>query len=125
MKLEFSAIARDRSFDRAMRRVRPRLQPVLDAFERIELQHPIHEAILVGITDDKAPGFIEEIENNDGFFQVICGCSDSGSDNELLEAILGILRQSFRLCPFATSDHEEFEKLFAEMHQLILEEYSK
>jgi hypothetical protein len=121
MDLRLSVLARDRAFSRGMHRIRPRLQPLLDAFRQAELQHPIHEAILVSVTDVKEPGFVQEIENDDGFFQVIIGCRTSRSDDELVRVVFEILLQAVRLCPFSTPDHEMFERLFEKMRQGIVE----
>lgn len=115
MQLRFSVLARKRAFSKAMRRIRSRLQPLLDAFEGVELENPIHEAILVGITDDQEPEFFEEIENNDGFFQVMAGCSLRGTDDELAEDVFEILQRAMHLCPFATPDHETLQALFDRM----------
>lgn len=120
MQLRFSVLARNRTFSKAMRRVRVNIQPLLDAFEATELKHPIHEAILVGITDDKGPEFFEEVANNDGFFQVLAGCSQRGTDDDLTEDVFNILQRAVRVCPFATPDHEEFEGLFARLRPLVL-----
>ena len=38
MQLRFSVLARDRRFSKAMRGVRGKLQPLLDAFEETELE---------------------------------------------------------------------------------------
>jgi hypothetical protein len=120
MQLRFSVLARNREFSNAMRRLRLRLQPLLDAFEATELEHPIHEAILVGITVDMGGEFFEEVENNDGFFQVLAGCPHQGSDNELAENIFDVLQRTVRLCPFAALDHDKFEALFARMRLVVL-----
>jgi len=81
----------------------------MDAFERVEIEHPIHEAILVGITDDKPTQFFQEVENNDGFFQVLVGCSLREGDDELAEDVFEVLQRTVRLCPFAIPDHKAFE----------------
>lgn len=120
MKLQFSIAARSRLFSKAMRRIDAKLQPLVDAFEAVELEHPIHEAILVLITDDKEPDFFEEVENNDGFFQVLAGCSHRGSDDELAEDVFEILRRATMLCPFATPDHESFAVLFEQLRSSLL-----
>ena len=120
MQLRFSVCARDRAFSKAMRRVRARLQPLLDAFEEAALQHPIHEAILVGITDEKGAEYFQEVENDDGFFQVLAGCSFKGSDEELAEDVFCILQRAVRLCPFATPDHSTFETLFGRLRSTLL-----
>lgn len=103
-----------------MRRVRSRIQPLLDAFEVTKLEHPIHEALLVGITDDKAREFFEEIENNDGFFQVLAGCSQLGTDDDVTRDVFEILEKAVRSCPFASNDHQRFEELFARMRPAVL-----
>ena len=91
MQLRLSTLARSRAFSKAIRRVRPKFQPLLEAFETVELKHPIHEAILVGITDDRPPDFFEEVETNDSFFQVMAGCTLRGGDDELAEDVFEIL----------------------------------
>jgi hypothetical protein len=120
MQLRFSVLARNRAFSKAMLRVRTKLQPLLDAFEATVLDHPIHEAIVVGITDDKGTEFFEEVENSDGFFQVLSGCSLRGTDDELTEDVFEILHRAVRTCPFATPDHGKFEAMFARLRPLVL-----
>jgi hypothetical protein len=120
VKLQFSVAARNRKFSKAMDRIDPRFTALTDAFEGVELAHPIHEAILVLITDDKDSGFLEEVENNDGFFQVMAGCSLRGGDDELAEDVFEILLKAMRLCPFATPDHETFEALFERLRPTVL-----
>lgn len=120
MQLRFSVLARNRTFSKAMRLVRLKIQPLLDAFEATELAHPIHEAILVGITDDKDAQYFEEIENNDGFFQVIAGCRQNGTIEEFARDVFEILQRAVRLCPFATPDRETFEDLFATFRPVVL-----
>jgi hypothetical protein len=62
MKLQFSVAARSRSFSKAMTRIDNRFRHVCNEFATVELTHPIHESILVLITDDKPPGFLEEVQ---------------------------------------------------------------
>lgn len=120
MQLRFSVMARDRKFSKAMRRVRERLQPLLDAFESVEMTDPIHEAILVGITDDQPSSFFDEVENNDGFFQVLAGVEFSGSDDQLTEAVFEILQKASKACPFSRPDREAFDSLFDRMRPSVL-----
>ena len=61
---------------------------MLDAFEAVVMTDPIHEAILVGVTDDQPWDFFDEVENNDGFFQVLAGVELTGSDDELTQTVL-------------------------------------
>ncbi len=120
MQLRFSVLARNRSFSKAMRRIRVKLQPLLDEFESVEMQNPIHEAILVGLTDDQAPDFFEEVENNDGFFQVLAGVGFSDSDDELTEAVFERLRRASLACPFSRPDQEAFASLFDRMRPTVV-----
>ncbi len=120
MQLRFSVLARDRMFSKAMRRVRGKLQPLLDAFEAVEMTDPIHEAILVGVTDDQPSDFFDEVENNDGFFQVLAGVEFTGSDDELTQTVFDILRKASDACPFSNPDREAFDALFDRMRPTLL-----
>jgi hypothetical protein len=120
MELNFSFAARNRRFSKAMRRIEDRFKPLIDAFELVDLSHPIQEAILVIITDDKGPEFFEEVENRDGYFQVIAGCSQRGSDDELAEDVFGMLLRAVRLCPFSDPDHQRYEAMFARLRPSVL-----
>ena len=120
MQLRFSVAARNRTFSKAMRQVRLKIQPLIDAFENISFEHPIHEAILVGITDDKQAGFFEEVKNNDGYFQVMAGCGEHCADNQLTEEVFEILHRAVLLCPFARVDHQRVEDLFSEFRPSLL-----
>lgn len=120
MQLRFSVMARDRKFSKAMRRVRERLQPLLNEFELVEMTDPIHEAILIGITDDQPSGFFEEVPNNDGFFQIMAGVEFSGSEVELNESVFEILRKAAMACPFSRPDRAAFDSLFERMRPTVV-----
>ncbi len=122
MNLSFGVLSSSRTFRRAVRRIRARLRPLLDGFEAIELLDPVFEGIIVGITDMKALGFFEEVENNDGFYQVFCGCSEYKSDSELIREIFEIFRRTTRECPFSRVDHDRIEMLFVEYEKKLLED---
>jgi hypothetical protein len=104
-----------------MQRVRGRFQPLLDAFGATKLQHPIHEAILVGITDDKSSEFFEEVPNRDGFFQVLAGCDWRGDDSKLIEQVFSILERAVRSCPFSNPDHATLIELFERLKPRIVD----
>ena len=53
MRLSWSFATRRREFSRAMRRIRPAFESLLAEFSTVSLQHPIHEAVLVGIWTTK------------------------------------------------------------------------
>ncbi len=120
MDLRFSVLARDRHFAKAMRRIRPRFAQLFEAFAKMELANPIHEAILVGITDDQKPPFFEEVSNNDGFFQVLAGCDMRDSDEELTKEVLDILRRAATACPFSEVDHERVQQVFNTQQSAII-----
>jgi len=125
MDLQFSVAARNRQFSKAMRRIDAKFQPLIDAFKAVAVEYPIHEAILVLITDDKAPDFLEEVQNNNGFFQVVAGCSLRGSDDELTQDVFDILECAVRMCPFATPDHQAFSSLFERLRPTVLSSRSR
>lgn len=120
MQFRLSVAAENRMFSKAMRRIRPRFQPLTDAFEAVEVEQPIYEAILVGVTDSRSPDFCQEIENGDGYFQMLFGCSLRDWDQELAEDVFDILLRATRLCPFANSDREVFDSLFERMRPIVL-----
>jgi hypothetical protein len=119
MQLRISVMARDRLFMKAMRRVRERLQPLLDAFEHVEMVNPIHQAILVGITDEKGDEFFQEVDNDEGFFQVQAGCTYLKNDDALVQSVYEILQRSTRACPFSVPDREQFDRVFQEYRPTI------
>jgi hypothetical protein len=112
-------MARDRLFTKAMRRVRERLQPLLNAFEQVEMVNPIHHAILVGVTDDRGDQFFEEVENDEGFFQVHAGCTFSKNDDALVQSVYEILQRAAKACPFSIPDREQFERVFRDNRPTI------
>jgi hypothetical protein len=77
---------------------------MLDAFSHVPLANPIYEAILVGVTDDKPSGYLEEVSNVDGFFQVLVGVDRTGEDDALLTAVVAALRAAVKACPFSGPD---------------------
>jgi hypothetical protein len=82
------------------------------SFAKTTLVNPVHQAILVGITDDKGPEFFEEVPNCDGFFQVIAGCQPKESDSDLTKEVYNILRRAAKACAFSKVDHEAVKKVF-------------
>jgi hypothetical protein len=98
-----------------MRRTRNSLQPLMNAFSEVPLDHPIHSAILVGVTDDEGPDYFEVVPNDEGFFQVLAGCRIRGTDEALIHDVFDVLQRAVRLCPFAIPDHEKLDALFARL----------
>ena len=99
-----------------MRRIRPFLEPLFADFAATLLQNPVHDAILVGITDDKGGNYFEEIPNNEGCFQVLAGFDSAvpltpQNDPEIIRLVFGTFRRAVVSCGFARSDHQTFEQL--------------
>jgi hypothetical protein len=111
MQLRISTMANDRKFAKAIRRVLERAQPLVDAFGQMVLEHPIHEAVLIGITDGRGRGYFEEVENRDGFFQVLAGCPYAGDDEALARDVFAIILRSVRSVPFSRPDAAKVDKL--------------
>jgi hypothetical protein len=112
MYLRISVAASDRLFAKAMRRIRPRFEKLLRDFENTQFVHPIHEAILVGITNDEGESFFQEISNDQGFFQVIAGCPSGEPDDKLACAVFKGLWKAVHACPFSQTDRRSTEDLF-------------
>jgi hypothetical protein len=109
MRLSVSIAARNNSFSKAMRRIRPKFSSLFEEFASKELENPIHEAILLGVTDSLGPEEIEVVPNEDGFFQVICGFGDKApfspeNDAELATMLFNRVRRAVELCPFSRPD---------------------
>src|SRR5262245_11149979 len=111
MLLSLSVCASDRRFSKAMRRIGPRLDALKKEFAATVMENPIHEAILVGVTDNRPFGSFEEVPNDDGFFQVIAGCN-LDSDQEMAKQLFQILLTAVERCPFSDPDRQAFDALF-------------
>lgn len=93
-----------------MRRVRPGIDARIAGFDRLVLRNPIHDAILLGITDDR-PDEYWDVVTTGGFFQILSGFDDSipldgGSDTQLHAAIWRKLVRAVSECPFTIKDAE-------------------
>jgi hypothetical protein len=100
-----------------IRRIRPRIQPLIEAFGDVSLAHPIHEALLVGVAQDHPRSHFEEVANSDGFFQVVVGwpsdCDTSPNGDDMnLGYLFDRLRAAVRACPFSEPDAAKIQKLF-------------
>src|SRR5690349_14890904 len=117
MRLSWSIATSRRAFGKAMRRIRPTLESLAAEIEAVPIQYPIHEAVLVGITDNRDDMFFEEVPNHDGFFQVLTGFDasvdlTSQNDANLKKMVFDKLRQAVIACPFSRPDREAFEGFF-------------
>lgn len=119
MKISLSVAAQDRQFAKAVRRVRPDFVPLFDAFSKVKMVDPIHEAILIGLTDSKPNGYFKEIPNQDGYFQVLAGVTAKTTDHDLKVAIFDLITRAVQLCPFSKADKEEFTKFLAEWERNV------
>lgn len=85
-------------------RVRPAFQPFFDAFSQMALQHPIHEAILLGVTDTEPGGFFQVSPDRDGFFQVMAGLDPTDDERRVKADLLKTLEAALEACPFSRPD---------------------
>ncbi len=95
-----------------MRRVRPSIDARIAGFDQLVLRNPIHDTILLGITDDR-PDESWDVVTKDGFLQILSGFDDSipldgGSDQQLHAAIWRKLVRAVSECPFTSEDAEMF-----------------
>lgn len=111
MRLSLGYAVADRQLAKRVRRIRMDFDAHFDEFSATPLHHPVHEAILVGLTDAKAAGYFAVVPNKDGFFQVIAGVSPGETELELRAAVLSAMCKAILACPFATPDKEQFAVL--------------
>lgn len=117
MRLALSIASDSRQFSRMMRRVRPRIQPLLDAFPSVELCHPIHDQLLVGVSNSLPADHCEIVPNSDSYFQVAMGwpadsdLSPTGDDANITR-LAALLRRAVTLCPFSDPDSDAMLALF-------------
>lgn len=109
MRLSLSVAAKSNSFSKAIRRIRPKFESLFSEFEAMKLVNPIHEAILLGITDSMGSDELEVVPNKDGFFQVICGFDvqtelSLTDDGELEARLFKKIQNTVELCPFSQPD---------------------
>jgi hypothetical protein len=90
-----------------------KLQPVIDEFDALNLVIPGYKALLFGVTDDMGPDEIELVENDDSYFQVLFGCDGQGTEEQLTQHVLAMLRRVIRMCQLSAKDLERVDRLFA------------
>ena len=100
-----------------MRRIRPDVQPLIDAFAAVDLRNPIHDQLLVGVTNTLPPDCCDVVPNNDSCFQLLAGWpSDSdlspNGDAANLATLVSILRRAASECPFSEPDAAAIRSLF-------------
>ena len=100
-----------------MRRIRPSVQPLIDAFAAIELHDPIHDHLLVGVSNSLPPERCDVIPSDDSCFQLLAGWppdSDLSPDGDAvnLRTLLSILRRAASECPFSDPDAAAIRSLF-------------
>lgn len=119
MRVSLSVAAQDQRLSNAVRRIRPALEPFFVAFSKLEMVDPIHEAILIGLTDSKPSGYFEVIPNEDGFFQVLSGVNAGIADDKLRSMFFDSLVRAVHACPFSKPDKARFISLLAEWKDQI------
>jgi hypothetical protein len=120
MDINLGVAAQTPQFAKKIRRIRSSFEPFFDAFSQVSLVNPIHDAILIGVTDAKPKEYFEEIFNRDGYFQILAGMPGDGTDQKLKEILFEIIKQSIKACPFSRPDKEGFLALMAEWESKLL-----
>jgi hypothetical protein len=120
MKISLNVAAQNRLFSKSVRRIRSSFDPLIDAFSQLEISNPIHEAILIGLTDAKAADHFEVIQNRDGYFQILAGMRSDAEDDELKVLLFNIIERAVQLCPFSTPDKNKFIYLLHEWKPKII-----
>jgi hypothetical protein len=111
MRLSISVAAQNPAFSKKVRLVRPFFDSLLEQFNAVQMVDPIHEAILLGLTDSKPRGFFEEVPNRDGFFQAIVGLTLVPDDSEFKLQLFEAIRKAVQVCPFSAPDRDQFLSL--------------
>ncbi|MEM7316794.1 MAG: hypothetical protein AAF497_26985 [Planctomycetota bacterium] len=117
MRLGLSVASDSRQFSRMMRRIRPSVQPLIDAFAAVELRDPIHDQLLVGVTNSLLSERCDVVPNDDSCFQLLVGWpadSDLSPDGDDANAatLVSILRRAAAECPFSEPDAAAIRSLF-------------
>jgi hypothetical protein len=118
MKLALSAAAKSREFSRCFQRARKLLSTLIEQFSSVEMVSPIHESILVGLSDSLPADYFEEVQNRDGFFQVLAGVDVPITQEALVCHMLFIVERAVRRCPFASPDRQAFLQLLEEWREI-------
>ena len=124
MKLILSTASEDRRRSKALRRVRPVFDSLVQQFASTSLQHSIHESILVGIVE-RPSDYFREIPGNDGYFQINTGYDltldpSPESDSQLCREVFHRLRSAVLACPFSIPDRQTVQTLLDEWEQQTL-----
>lgn len=109
MRLSLNVAANSNGFSKAIRRIRPRFNSLFEEFAAKQLLNPIHEAILLSVTDSMKNEEIEVVPNREGFLQIICGFGaqstfSPANDRELEVRLFQKIRSAIELCPFSKPD---------------------
>lgn len=111
MRISISIAARDRQFSKNFRKIRPSFDIFFSEFAAVQLVNPIHEAILIGITDSESEEYFKTIPNKDGYFQILAGVKNTNELEDLKGKVLKIIQKAILACPFSSPDKEQFSIL--------------
>ena len=111
MKISLSFAAKNPQFLKKIRRIRSDFEDFFDDFSLVDLTNPIHEAILIGVTDSRGDDFFEIIKNRDGYFQTLAGLDGFDDDAVLRKKLFLIVSKSILACPFSNPDRGKFHIL--------------
>jgi hypothetical protein len=108
VRISLSVAVTNRQFGKNVRAVRPFFVTMFEEFGAVELENPIHEAMLIAITDGEPEGSFKKIANKDGYFQILAGVKPSAEGDELKATIFSIICKAVNECPFSQPDKRAF-----------------
>ena len=114
MKLVLGVAAENRNFGKVARRAVRVFDSLKAAFEQQTLTSPIHETLVVGLTDGMPANSIREIPNSEGVFQVMCGLGSwTGQQEDLTleRKMFGAVKRAIESAPFTAVDRAALTSL--------------
>ncbi|MGY8768462.1 MAG: hypothetical protein ACKVH8_08555 [Pirellulales bacterium] len=116
MEVRVSSASRNRAFSKAIQRIRPSIQIVLDEIGSTELENPTWSTLLIALTDDLEPEVLNEKSTDGGVLQLLAGfpaLSDwsPGNDQVIRQSILETIQKALIQCELTPADYERLKSM--------------
>ncbi|PHM29580.1 hypothetical protein [Xenorhabdus budapestensis] len=114
MKFSIVVVSKNRAYTKAYRRVFGDIQAIIEELEKVDMECPIGDSVLIMASDEDniQPYELVEIPNKDALFQYTVGIEKYRSDDELRKDLFLILKLVIEKVPFANPDHEQYGSIF-------------
>jgi hypothetical protein len=99
MRLNLSTAARDRRFGSRVRRASRKADALGKLLAEVRREGDFPTAILLMVTDELAPGVVEEESDSEEYFQVMIGLTPTASEEELHDEIVSAVSTAVEMCP--------------------------